>query len=244
MDKEHLTKSDFVEHFRGVVNQIKKLEAKNAKEIEEINKSLIALFNKSKNDNSIQLKNEMEKNAGMLAKKIDLFDVRIRGIISKAEQKLKEVKDGEDADEELILDRLVERIHIPKIEELESNIPKLGVPIRDSLELLQGNERLDASAVKGLEELIKKLSPGRQNFGGAAGSIRTRYVDDETPSGSVNGVNKVFTIERTPATGSLKVYKDGQRMKITEDYTFDNNKEITFVDAPLTDSIITVDYRR
>ena len=42
---------------------------------------------------------------------------------------------------------------MPTIEQIEADIPKLGNPIRDSLELLQKDDRLDASAIKGLEKM-------------------------------------------------------------------------------------------
>lgn len=45
---------------------------------------------------------------------------------------------------------------IPTIEQLEQKIPVLGEPIRDSLELLEGEDRLDAKAIKGLEKFIKE----------------------------------------------------------------------------------------
>jgi uncharacterized protein (UPF0335 family) len=45
---------------------------------------------------------------------------------------------------------------IPTIEQIEADLPKLGERIRDGLEVLQGDDRLDASAVKGLPEFQKE----------------------------------------------------------------------------------------
>ena len=53
---------------------------------------------------------------------------------------------------------------IPTIEQVENDLPKLGERIRDGLEVLQGEERLDASAVKGLPEFQKETT--RQISGG------------------------------------------------------------------------------
>lgn len=44
---------------------------------------------------------------------------------------------------------------IPTIEQVEAEIPKLGHEIRDSLELLTGKEKLDKSAIYGLEDYEK-----------------------------------------------------------------------------------------
>lgn len=68
------------------------------------------------------------------------------------------------------------------------------------------------------------------------------FQDDETPSGTVNGSNTVFTLTSTPLSGSLKVYVGGVRLRVTEDYTLSGNT-ITFVSAPETGAIILCDYR-
>jgi len=117
--------------------------------------------------------------------------------------------------------------------------------IRDKLEFLRGEERLDVSAIKGLRTKLYDL--GKQNVGGASGfnysAIDVHTVDDETPGGTVNGSNKAFTLNHSPSpTTSLKVYVNGMRMRITEDWTL-SGQTITFNTAPPQNSIILVDYR-
>ena len=53
--------------------------------------------------------------------------------------------DGLDADDEAIYDRIVE------------NLPSLGEAFRNGLELLEGDDRLDISAIKGWEEVVAQL---------------------------------------------------------------------------------------
>lgn len=55
-------------------------------------------------------------------------------------------KDGKDADEEKIVKIATEK--------LQKDLPKFGEPIRDALELLTKDDRLDKSAVKGLENYV------------------------------------------------------------------------------------------
>lgn len=50
------------------------------------------------------------------------------------------------------IEDIVSKIPVPTLSELENNIPQLGEKIRDSLELLTGDDRLDSSAIKGLEK--------------------------------------------------------------------------------------------
>ncbi len=68
------------------------------------------------------------------------------------------------------------------------------------------------------------------------------FVDGETPSGLVNDTNTVYTLASTPVVGSVKVYLNGMRMKVTEDYTI-SGTTLTFLIAPATGDNILIDYR-
>lgn len=93
-------------------------------------------------------------------------------------------------------------------------------------------------------DLTKIMDTVGRNFGGKTlhRGFAPRFIDDETPSGTVNGSNTDFTIASEPLSGSLKVYVNGQRMRVTEDYTLSSNT-ITFNTPPPSGSIILVDYR-
>jgi hypothetical protein len=123
---------------------------------------------------------------------------------------------GEDADEERVI-RTVE-------DNIEKNLPQFGTSIRDALELLEGEERLDASAIKGLRKLIEQHGgSGSTFYGGGVGSIKGIVagtgvtVDNSNPqfpvvsasggggltelpaTGTVNGSNKSYTFTRLPS---------------------------------------------
>lgn len=70
------------------------------------------------------------------------------------------------------------------------------------------------------------------------------FSDNETPSGTINGTNAVFTLANTPSpAGSLNLYLNGQLMKAGgEDFTL-ATATITFVDAPPSGSILLASYR-
>lgn len=70
------------------------------------------------------------------------------------------------------------------------------------------------------------------------------FVDEETPSGTINGSNTAFVLANTPVpASSVRVYLNGSRRTGGgEDYTF-STATITFGSAPLTGSILRVDYR-
>jgi len=73
-------------------------------------------------------------------------------------------------------------------------------------------------------------------------------VKGEVPSGLVNGTNTVFTVTRDiqlmvgPGTHSASVYKNGVRMKQGTDYNITVGKQIQFVTAPASGSVLLVDY--
>lgn len=135
---------------------------------------------------------------------------------------------------------------IPKIDDIKQDLPRMSEDIRNALELLQGEERLDFSAIKGLRGALNKLRE-RPRLGGGGGlskiALEMKFIDNETPSGLINGINKVFTIKNIPnPPESLKVYIGGVRMRLTEDYTL-SKRTITFLVAPMTNEIILCDYR-
>lgn len=71
----------------------------------------------------------------------------------------------------------------------------------------------------------------------------TSFIYDETPSGTVNGSNTAFILANTPVSGSLIVFRDGQRLVGGgADYTL-SGTTITFVTAPATGSVIKCDYQ-
>lgn len=68
-------------------------------------------------------------------------------------------------------------------------------------------------------------------------------VTRETPSGSVNGSNTVFTTANDVVSGTEHVYLNGILQEAGgEDYTFSSTNTITFVSAPLTGHRVKVSY--
>ena len=76
-------------------------------------------------------------------------------------------------------------------------------------------------------------------------SIKNNFATpayNETPTGTIDGANAVFTLANTPATNSLQVFLNGAFQTAGgEDYTL-SGATITFVNAPLSNSILRVFY--
>ena len=99
----------------------------------------------------------------------------------------------------------LKNVKIPTVEELEDklekNIPKLGLPIRDALELLPEGERLKIEAIENLREeldelkkkILKMTAAGNTVYvGGSAGG--GRIVRSYDISASLNGILKTFSL--------------------------------------------------
>lgn len=82
---------------------------------------------------------------------------------------------------------------------------------------------------------------------GSAGITSSSFVDNEIPSGTVNGINAAFTLANTPTSGTQHIYKNGirQRAGSGSDYTI-STATVTFEagNIPQTGDILLADYRK
>lgn len=123
-----------------------------------------------------------------------------------------------------------------EFEELSSKVNAFGENFEHNIDIVSQTQRSMPD--------FRKLAMGLRGDIDANKATVGTFVDDETPTGTVNSSNKVFTLSNTPKTNSLKVFVNGQRVKGGgEDYTL-SGVTITFVTAPPTTSILTVDYRK
>lgn len=77
-------------------------------------------------------------------------------------------------------------------------------------------------------------------IGGGGGGGGTA-VYEETPTGTINGINNTFTLANTAITGTVRIYLNGQRLKNILDYTY-TGSTITMTTIPFTGDVLIVDY--
>ena len=71
----------------------------------------------------------------------------------------------------------------------------------------------------------------------------SNFIDNETPTGLINGSNKTFTLDYSPnPTTSLKVYRNGIRQELTTHYTLSGATLSTVIALP-TGTNLKVDYK-
>lgn len=69
-----------------------------------------------------------------------------------------------------------------------------------------------------------------------------KFWKAETPSGTVNGSNKVFTLSQLPLENdAVLVFLNGILQTLTTDYTL-SNQTLTFVTAPALGQSVRVQY--
>jgi hypothetical protein len=75
---------------------------------------------------------------------------------------------------------------------------------------------------------------------GAGGGTTTVLVTGEVPTGAINGTNLDYVTSSVFQTGSLEVFVNGLRQRLTADYTITGVKNFHMLQALLTgDSLIT-----
>ena len=80
----------------------------------------------------------------------------------------------------------------------------------------------------------------------AVGSGVSSFIDNQVPSGNVDGVNKSFSLSTVPSLGgagsSLHLHRNGILQKAGTDFNLNGNI-ITFINAPLTGDMLLASYR-
>jgi hypothetical protein len=166
-------------------------------------------------------------------------------------------KDGKDAmvDYDFILSKIKVKDGAPGKDAILPNLRELAINTINVIEMLEGEDRIDAKAIKNLEKLIRKIvsqeTIGLGNYGGpgyvvhdntlqgngidsplsVVQSAISRTWHEEYPSvGIVNGINKTYTFPHVVSFLSL----EGQALSILNgDYTVDTTGFVaTLANAP------------
>ncbi len=211
INKDFVTDADLLEVLKSLKG---KLDGKD-KELEE---SIAALEKGLREDMTIE-SSDVRDQLGILRQKIKDIKLRKgdkgdRGEPGKAGEP---GAPGKDADSALLAKQITETI--------EKDLPKFGTAFRDGLELLQGDERLDKSAVKGLDEEFTKVRGEISSIpSGGGGGGRRSHIRQYSLSSLCDGVTKSFTLP--PKTINV-IGVFGTQFPINfepfTDWTFNNN---------------------
>ena|SRR3990167_8535890 len=170
------TNEEIVSGFKTQLKLILDLEAKLFKKVNE----------------AIGELQEKESKRGEVQKEIS---VKLEDKINRKLTQIRDGKDGidgNDADEEKIVKNILSKIPEPAKETAEV--------IREKLESLKGEDRLDKEAIRGLEEelnaLKEELVKEKRFVGGGGGSVNARgLIKALDISSSLDGITATFNIQ-------------------------------------------------
>ena len=135
---------------------------------------------------------EKESKRGEVQKEIS---VKLEDKINRKLTQIRDGKDGidgNDADEEKIVKNILSKIPEP--------VKETAKDIREKLESLKGEDRLDKEAIRGLEEelnaLKEELVKEKRFVGGGGGSVNARgLIKALDISSSLDGITTTFNIQ-------------------------------------------------
>lgn len=264
MDEDALTKEEFVRYFQIVIDLIKKLQQSNEDVVKEALDLLVKKFNLLEEDTIKKLNYNINQITKIVTKKKLDYDVNkisegvkenvineINKVKKQVENRLEEYENKKE-EAGIKEARLIEEVTakatelvkqeikplIPEMSELENNIPVLGKQIRNALELLQGDDRLEMSAIKDLTESLEKLEKRIMEevkkkvvVTGSGGGAQNggRIVKSYDLSASLNGVTKTFSLPAMWRVISVFSSSFPNAFRQTVDYTYDaGSHQITF----------------
>lgn len=221
-----LSREEFVQNFAVIIDLIKKLQASTKETMDALDTKYADKVTELTNRLTSVGEQELAHTKQMA---VEYCASELQKMLLKIDQRLSEIKDGEDADETIIADKVSTQVLedlkplIPTIEAIEQDLPKLGTQIRDGLELLQGEERLDISAIKGLAEKLNRIDQSfRGEVGGGGGSgllmslgLLTTPALDQVPIG--DGTGKYTFIDKASLGSGLPTQTGNSGKYLTTD---------------------------
>jgi len=124
-------------------------------------------------------------------------ETRLNTAISQLETRVAQLKDGESPEVAAIVEALIP--YIPPPIPGTPGSPDTSEDIRDKLELLEGDERLEIEAIKNLREELDALKKRIKGFSGSfgAGGIRVQQTI-LAPAEAVDDTTTTFTFAQKP----------------------------------------------
>ena len=242
-----LTREEFTNNFKIIIDLIKALKVSNQKELVSLDSKYATVVNAIKHNADSDSKYIRQELMDYCMGEMKKMYKNHEEMKSYMEDKMYEIHALCQPDNEMIAKTASDLAitacldKIPTIDDINENIGSQGDLIAESLK-----DKLTIEMISGLKKELEDLRQTRQRLGGGGFSkiaMDQHFVDDETPANSGDNLN--FTISQFPnPTSSLKVYRNGQRLKIgaSNDYTF-SGRTITLGLALGGTEILTVDYK-
>jgi len=222
-----LSEAKFLEYFKAVLAQISRLEEALLKKIDNtldkksqaFNEQIINLLSESKM--SFQKMYESHEKA-MESMKTDMSKV-VKNMVSEHEKKMRmmdekmmEMHDGKDADEEIIVSKVIDRIKFPEPDKVILPTPNETAKGLNTLEEVIEQDVIIGlkKEIKLLKEMISRIPRGGRVFGG-----KQLRMDDFSFSG--DGSTTAFVLPKEPSAKGKAIwaYLNGQQIQLGVHFT-------------------------
>ena len=147
MDDDALTREEFLKSFKAVLEFAQKMKQQNMLEMERMEKVMSNLMERMKMESKTGMEDIRKQIMFLCEAEMKKMQSEHEKMMTQIDKKMMDIKDGKDADETKIVSDVLSLIKIPEYKEtILDNAEK----IRDKLETLQGEEKLDRTAVRGI----------------------------------------------------------------------------------------------
>ncbi|MDZ4205903.1 MAG: hypothetical protein U1C12_01690 [Patescibacteria group bacterium] len=248
-NQDTFSEKQFLDAFKKVVEIFNAMKIANKKEMESIravlSSTLSDMQEEIKETRDSENKKTMNECHSEMRKMIEKSKGETQKLIQTVQSMIPEVPDLSVL--EIDIEEL-KRKDIPTkngiIEAVEKDIPQLGLPIRDALELLQKGEKLKIEAIENLREELDELK--KKNLGvntvfvGGGSSGGGRIVKSYDISSQLNGVLKTFSLPSFYRVISVHSSSTPFVFRETTDFTTDASAmTITFTDEITASSTLS-----
>ena len=238
------TMEEMVKFFELVIEFVKQTKEMTEKEVENLRLLYEKALSKVESTQTEQFSDLKNHLLSYCEKEINKITSDHNQKMSLIDSKMESIKDGKDADEENIIKSATEAVlaNMPPVKELEPETPE---QVRDKLESLKEEARLDKTAIKGLEDIIKdlenKISSIPRGGGGFKANNAMKFYK-LTPDSST----KIFTVPKSVT--SIVLMSDFPNILFegsANGFTLNSTRTeltLTVVNAPTTDSQLLYAY--
>lgn len=218
---DHLGKKEFTAAFEKVIQFVNEADAKSAKNIEALAEALTAKAEEIGNSNASDFATHKAEALALVASEL----ARFTGLV---DEKLKPLQERIDAfrqvDEDSLIERAVAAVQMPEQKEALLDTPE---DIRNKLEVLNGDERLEMSAIKGLEEILASIRKESRTSGIGGAIVGRNVFQDVDLSARLDGSTKTFGIPAVWNIISVHLSSFPHALRKNVDFTY-TPESITF----------------
>lgn len=161
-DTDRLTTADFMDAFKKVVEHVQNTQQLTVTHLQAITTAVQQAVENLSKGNEAHIAALKEELLSTFNSKGTELDTSHQDALARLEAAIAGVTNGKDADEDLIVKKVLSKLPAP-----EANFAE---DIRNKLEMLEGEDRLDSSAIRGLPELEAKVNSSTSVIGNNPGT--------------------------------------------------------------------------